>query len=341
MHTTGHSEPLVSIVMAVQNEELYLEKCLDSIIAQTWTNWELIAVNDHSIDRTMAILNDYAQKDQRIRPFEGKRHKLIPILQEAYQRCNGTLINRMDADDYMPDYKLKVLVNEWMKYGRGTIIAGGTQHFVKEGEVGEGFKRYDRWLNDVARRNAHYEEIYQECVIPSHCWIIHKKDFDAVSAFDPEVYPEDYDLCFRFYRHGLKIVGIDKILHHWRDHSIRISRTWDCYMDNRYFDLKLKYFYEIDRDPGRPLVLWGAGKNGKDLAKLLLVNEESIAWVCDNEKKVGKDIYGIRMQHYKSIHELQSPQILIAVNSPPERIRIRHNLLEFGKEPVQDFWFFT
>ncbi len=52
--------------------------------------------------------------------------------------------------------------------------------FCEEGEVGEGFKRYDRWLNDVARRNAHYEEVYQECVIPSHCWIIHKEDFDAV-----------------------------------------------------------------------------------------------------------------------------------------------------------------
>jgi len=341
MHKTELNEPLVSIVMAVQNEELYLEQCLDSIIAQTWTNWELIAVSDHSIDKTMQILNDYAQKDKRIRSFEGKRHKLIPILQEAYQRCRGTLINRMDADDYMPDYKLEVLVDEWMKYGRRTIIAGGTQHFVEEGEVGEGFKRYDSWLNDVARRNAHYEEIYQECVIPSHCWIIHKYDFDAVGAFDPEVYPEDYDLCFRFYKQGLKIVGIDKILHHWRDHSIRISRTWDCYEDNRYFDLKLKYFYEIDRDPGRPLVLWGAGKNGKDLAKLILQKEENIIWVCDNDNKIGKDIYGIRMMHYNTIAKQLDPQILIVVNAPEERLKIRAVLNDWGKQPSKDYWFFT
>ncbi len=341
MQSTGNNEPLVSIVMAVQNEELYLEQCLDSIIAQSWNNWELIAVSDHSIDRTMEILSDYARKDKRIRAFEGKSHKLIPILQEAYRRCNGILINRMDADDYMPDYKLEVLVNEWIKHGKGTIIAGGTQHFVEEGEVGEGFKRYDRWLNDVARRNAHYEEIYQECVIPSHCWIIHKEDFDSVGAFNPVVYPEDYDLCFRFYRYGLKIVGIDKILHHWRDHSVRISRTWDCYEDNRYFDLKLSYFYEIDRDLGRPLVLWGAGKNGKDLAKLLLQKEENIKWVCDNDNKIGKDIYGIRMMHYNTIAEQLYPQILIVVNAPEERLKIRAILNDWGKQPSKDYWFFT
>ena len=327
--------------MAVQNEERYLKRCLESIIAQTWGNWELIAVNDHSTDNTMDILKEYTRKENRIKAYEGKRHKLIPILQEAYARCTGTLINRMDADDYMPDYKLEVLVREWLKYGKGTIIAGGTSHFVEDGEVGGGFKRYDRWLNDVARRNAHYEEIYQECVIPSHCWIIHREDLNAVGAFDPEVYPEDYDLCFRFYKKGLKVVGIDRVLHYWRDHDIRISRTWDAYRDNRYFDLKLRYFYEIDRDMERPLVLWGAGRNGKDLAGLILRKERDFAWICDNDKKIGKEIYGLKMNHFSILEKMQQPQIIVAVSAPAERIRIRQNLTEFGFKPRNDFWFFT
>jgi glycosyltransferase involved in cell wall biosynthesis len=383
--------------MAVHNEGLYLEKCLDSILAQTYPNWELIAVNDHSTDQTPGILRKYAEKDSRIRVYHSQRHKLIPALKEGYEHCRGVLINRMDADDYMPEYKLKVLVEEWKKYGKGVIIAGGTSHFVEKGEVGEGFRRYDRWLNDVARRNAHYVEIYQECVIPSHCWIIHKDDFDAVGAFDPEVYPEDYDLCFRFYKQGLKIVGIDKILHYWRDHSVRISRTWDCYRDNRYFELKLKYFYEIDRNLDRPLVLWGAGRNGKDLARLILKyepdadtgswryesttpkrverrvgidrlqsnsqermnppdsdpaesvrripfgseNQNTFQWVCDNEKKIGKEIYGIEMKHCSRIPDIPDPQVLIVVNAPDERIRIRNQLITWNKKPVEDFWFFT
>ena len=56
-------EPLVSIIMAVKDTEPYLPECLDSVIAQTYQNWELIAVNDHSSDDTPNILEEYAKKD--------------------------------------------------------------------------------------------------------------------------------------------------------------------------------------------------------------------------------------------------------------------------------------
>ena len=162
-----------------------------------------------------------------------------------------------------------------------------------------------------------------------------------VGAFDPIVYPEDYDLCFRFYKHKLKVIGIDYILHHWRDRSDRISRTWDEYKDNRYFNLKLDFFYELDRDKSRPLVLWGAGRNGKDMAKLILEKESYFHWVCDNEKKIGKDIYGIKMQHYNDVNDLENPQIMIVVNSPDGKLEIKEILDTWEKEVVKDFWYFS
>ncbi|WP_424962585.1 glycosyltransferase family 2 protein [Ekhidna sp.] len=334
-------QPLVSIIMAAKDTAPYLPKCLDSILRQTYKKWELIAVNDHSSDRTPDIMKWYAEKDDRIKIVHSRREKLIPALKEGYSQAKGELINRMDSDDFMPDDKLEVLVNEWLKYGKGHIIAGGTEHFVDKGEVGDGFRRYEQWLNEVAKEEKHYQEIYQECVIPSHCWIIHKEDFDQVNAFNPEVYPEDYDLCFRFYKNRLKVHGVDKVLHYWRDRSDRISRTWEEYKDNRYFDLKLKYFYQIDRDRDRPLVLWGAGRNGKDLAKLLLEEEDTFHWVCDNKRKVGKDVYGITIQHQDSIPDFDHPQILIVVTSPEEKVEIRKQLTKWGKKPVEDFWFFA
>lgn len=332
--------PLVSIIMAARDTEPYLPACLDSILKQTYKNWQLIAVNDHSTDQTEEILRAYGAKDERIKVFNGSGHRLIPTLQEAYAYSNGELINRMDSDDMMPLDKLEVLVQTWLNYGKGTIIAGGTQHFVDDGEVGGGFIRYEEWLNDVARNNRHYQEIYTECVIPSHCWIIHREDFDKVGAFNPVVYPEDYDLCFRFYKQKLKVVGIDKILHFWRDRSARISRTWEEYKDNRYFDLKLQYFYEIDRDRNRPLALWGAGRNGKDMAKLLLNYEQDFHWYSDNPKKTGKDIYGIRLQQDSEIPMLRTAQIMVVVASPDEKVKIKKRLTDWGKKPVDDFWFF-
>ena len=336
-----NKQPLVSIIMAVKDTAPYLHDCIDSIINQSYQNWELIAVNDHSSDETPQILKEYSEKDSRIKYYDSDKPKLIPTLQVAYSYVKGDLINRMDSDDIMPDYKLQVLVDEWNKHGIGTVIAGGTEHFVDEGKVGDGFLKYERWLNDVAKNSTHYQQIYTECVIPSHCWIIHKSDFDAVDAFNPLVYPEDYDLCFRFYRKKLKIVGIDKILHYWRDRSNRISRTWEEYKDNRYFDLKLRFFYELDRDKTRPLVLWGAGRNGKDMAKLLQSYKDTFHWVCDNDKKIGKDIYGVIMQSFLDAEHLKNPQIIIVVASPDGKKEIQNQLNEWGKKPVEDYWFFS
>ncbi|MDE0470885.1 MAG: glycosyltransferase family 2 protein [Ekhidna sp.] len=333
-------KPLVSIIMAAKDAEFYLAACIESILAQTYKYWELIVINDHSSDSTADILESYDREDKRIRVLHSERHKLIPALKEAYAHAKGELINRMDSDDWMPADKLEVLVKKWLKYGKGHIIAGGTKHFTETGEVGAGFRRYEAWINELARTNTHYEQIYQECVIPSHCWIIHKEDFDAVDAFNPEIYPEDYDLCFRFYKKELKVIGIDKILHYWRDHPSRISRTWDEYKDNRYFNLKNRYFYHIDRDRNRPLVLWGAGKNGKDLAKLLIEEENRLHWVCDNNRKIGQDVYGIIIKHQDEIPNIENPQILVTVSSPYERVDIRRQLDLWDKKPVKDFWFF-
>ena len=81
--------PLVSIVMAIKDTAIYLPECLDSILAQTYPNWELIAVNDHSTDETPQVLEAYAKKDSRIRVYHSDTPKLIPTLQYGYRYVNG------------------------------------------------------------------------------------------------------------------------------------------------------------------------------------------------------------------------------------------------------------
>ena len=92
--------------------------------------------------------------------YHTDRPKLIPSLKFGHP-IEGELVNRMDSDDKMPADKLETLVNTWCNYGKGHVIAGGTKHFVEEGTVGGGFIRYEKWLNDIARRSAHLEEIYR------------------------------------------------------------------------------------------------------------------------------------------------------------------------------------
>ena len=151
------SRPLISIIMAVKDTGPYLTECIDSILLQTYENWELIAVNDHSSDDSWERLTEYAQRDNRIRIFQSTGQRLNSALKEGYINCRGTLINRMDSDDRMPLDKLEAMLNVWMLHGKGVVVAGGVEHFVEKGTVGPGFKRYDQWLNQVVKTSTHYQ----------------------------------------------------------------------------------------------------------------------------------------------------------------------------------------
>lgn len=331
-------ESKISIILPVKDTAKYLYACLDSIVGQTYDNWELLAVDDNSTDECLSILQEYSKRDDRIQAIVNPNPGLLNALRLGYAHSKGDLIHRMDSDDIMPLDKLELMVNS---ISDNTLITGATEYFSDEGPIGDGFKRYDNWLMDVAKNQSHKSEVYKECVIPSNCWLVHRQDFDRIGGFVPDTFPEDYDLCFRFIAGGLKIVGLPKVLHHWRDRSDRISRNWEVYKDNRFFKLKVHYFFEMDRDINRPLVLWGAGKNGKDLAKLFLENEQVLHWVCDNQKKIGKDIYDIRMKHFEEIDNLENPQIVIAVASPDGQKEIQLELNSRGLKKGEDYWFFA
>lgn len=94
------SKPLVSILMPCYNAEKYVEESMNSILRQTYTNVEIIAINDCSTDRTKEILQVLAKGDSRITLVNNEKNlKLIETLNKGVSLCKGDYIARMDADD--------------------------------------------------------------------------------------------------------------------------------------------------------------------------------------------------------------------------------------------------
>jgi glycosyltransferase involved in cell wall biosynthesis len=327
----------ISILMPVFNAAPYLEECLDSILAQTFSDWILWAVDDFSTDESKAILSAYARKDDRVRVLSNNTKGIIPALRTAFAKSGGQFITRMDADDKMPARKLELMSAALEKAGPGQVATGLVQYFSERG-VQDGYRRYEQWLNSLIYENRHYQEIFRECVIPSPAWMVYREDLIRCEAFAPDRYPEDYDLVFRFYAHGLKVLPIPELLHYWRDHAHRSSRTMEQYANQSYFKLKLPWFLQLDRERDRPLVLWGAGSKGKRVAKMLQAAGEEFHWVCDNEAKIGLDIYGVRMQHFNEIPTLDRAQVLVLVSNPEEQEAIRAQLEDWG---VEGYYYFV
>ena len=101
--------------MPVYNAAHWLEACLESIINQTHTNFEVIAVDDFSTDNSLEILKKCSQQDDRIHYYQNSDKGIIPALQLALSKSTAELITRMDADDIMPPQKLEWLYDAWIQ----------------------------------------------------------------------------------------------------------------------------------------------------------------------------------------------------------------------------------
>ena len=306
------SKPLVSILMPVYNASKYLGTCLDSILNQSYNSWELLAVDDFSTDTSLAILSEYSRLDSRISVYQNAEKGIIPALTMAFSQSKGSYVTRMDADDIMPMHKIAHLLNLLVKYGPGNLATGLVSYF-SDNELREGYLKYAEWLNGLTINANNFEDIYKECVIPSPCWMLSREDLLNCGAFDSGLYPEDYDLCFRFRRAGYKIRPVKNICHLWRDHTTRASRNDDNYADNRFLDLKMKYFLEDDFKIDKELVLWGAGKKGKQLAKKFIERDLTFHWISNNPKKAGHNIYGVEIKLEQSFEFPKRAQVVFAI----------------------------
>lgn len=329
----------VSIIIPFKNTADFLPECLDSIVNQTYIDWEVLAVNDHSTDTSLELLSSYSQRDKRIKVFQNNGNGIIPALQTAFAQSSGGFVTRMDSDDIMEPNRLEVMINSLIEYGKGHVAVGKVKYFSNRG-ISNGYQRYEEWLNQLTSTGNNFEEIYKECVIPSPCWMTYRADFEKCEGFEPKRYPEDYDLTFRFYEHGFKIIPCKQVLHLWRDYDTRTSRTHEHYAQNYFLDIKLHYFLKLDYDKNRPLVVWGAGFKGKKIAKGLKKQGLDFIWLCDNPKKIGKKIYAKELVHFEALQSLKNPQSIITVANENAQHEIRSYFSELGQLPMQDYFFF-
>ena len=98
-------KPEISVIMSVYNGETYLKEAIESVINQTFKNWELIVINDCSTDSTSEILAEFAEKDERVKVYPNEVNLRLPTsLNRAISLSSGKYIARMDADDIcLPD----------------------------------------------------------------------------------------------------------------------------------------------------------------------------------------------------------------------------------------------
>ena len=121
--------PLISIIVPIYNVEKYIYQCVDSILAQTYTNLEIILVDDGSPDNCPKICDDYAMHDARVKVIHKKNGGVSSARNKGIDLSSGELLTFLDADDQLPIDACEQMLEKLLQYN-ADIVAGKVEKDV-------------------------------------------------------------------------------------------------------------------------------------------------------------------------------------------------------------------
>jgi hypothetical protein len=210
--------PLVSVVVAVFDGDKYIADALDSVLGQSFGDFECIVINDGSTDNTAGILQDYAQRDDRLVVVHQENRGLVAALNRGCQGVRGQYIARLDADDIsVPDRFAKQV--DFLARHPAVAVLGGALKLITP--TGVSFYEWqcpldDRQIKDALQRG--------NCM--RHSAIMMRKDaFEATGGYRRAfLHAEDYDLWLRM-AERFKMANLPDVLVRCRVHPHQVSAT--------------------------------------------------------------------------------------------------------------------
>jgi len=278
--------------MPVFNAENTLAECLDSIFRQSLQDFEIVAVNDFSTDRSVAIMQSY--QDTRIRIIDNEIKGIVPALNLGLQSCQSDLVARMDADDVMYADRLQKQFDVLNTQAEITLCATQARKFPEE-IIQQGYLEYMRWQNACLTKQDIQNQIYVESPFAHPTVMFRKQRIIDLGGYMDGDFAEDYELWLRLYHAGESMVKIDQVLLDWRESDNRLSRISHRYSDTAFDKLRAQYLAKDVRLQGREIVFWGAGRKTRQRMQYLIAQGiKPCAWIDIDNKKVGKEYYNAK-----------------------------------------------
>ncbi|NMA84098.1 MAG: glycosyltransferase [Epulopiscium sp.] len=194
---------LVSVVMPAYNCENYITNAIESVLKQTYSNFELIVIDDGSKDNTLKIINDYGKKDYRVKVFRNKKNSGVSATRNrGISLAEGEWIAFLDSDDIWIEDKLEKQMN---------CVYAQNAEFVFTGvsyidETGKSYSGIFEVPNEVS-----YKKLLRQNVITCSSVLVNKRYFENIRMEKDDMH-EDYAVWLRILRLGVTAYSVNEPL---------------------------------------------------------------------------------------------------------------------------------
>lgn len=221
--------PIVSVILSVYNGEEHLTQCIESVLSQTFTDFEFIIIDDASTDNTPGILNSFSEQDSRIKLIRNKKNKRQTISATiACQNAQGKYIARIDADDVALHHRLERQVQFLENNPDFGLVGSWSDRIDKKGDV------FDKWI--VKTNPLYLKWIFLFQTNFAHASIMMKNAVAKKVGYYQSPEAEDFDLWSRIGTTS-KIGCIPEVLQQ--------RRVWDGQLNLKVPTETLNCVYQI------------------------------------------------------------------------------------------------
>ncbi|GAA6323819.1 glycosyltransferase family 2 protein [Fusobacterium ulcerans] len=239
----GRKEPLVSIITPLYNSEKYIGKTIESVLNQTYKNWEMLIIDDCSKDNGVKIVNNYILKDKRIKLFRNEKNEGVSFSRNrAIDLSQGKYIAFLDSDDLWKKEKLEKQIS-----------------FMEKNNIALSYTGYEKINMDGSLRSEikvpaklDYKELLKNCLINCISGVYRKKKFEVFRFKKTKV--EDYVFWLEIFKQIDYAYGIQESLAYYRvsnnsrsSNKLDIVRFhWKIYREYEKLNFfKAVYYYFI------------------------------------------------------------------------------------------------
>lgn len=330
----------VSVVLPYRDAENTLREAIDSVLGQTFSDFELILVNDGSCDTSADIVHAYSKRDSRIVSHVTPGSGIVDALNAGLALSRAPWIARMDADDIChPDRLGKQLAT--IEAAPAVSVVGCRVDLFPAHLTTAGMQHYIHWINRLATPEDIANEIWVESPIVHPSAMIRREALVAVGGYVHGDFPEDYDLWLRLHNLGHRFVKTPDVLLYWRESAGRLSRTDSRYDPGAFRRLKARHLVSGPLRSRRDVQIWGAGPDGKAWGRVLSDHGVRVVRYLDiDPRKIGGKIGGIvPVVSYELAPERRDLFVLGAVGAKGARQQIRTALQAMGFRETEDYLF--
>ena len=356
----------ISIVLPVYNGEKLLGESIESVINQTFSNWELIVVNDCSTDGTRTIIEKYMSIDSRIKLIDNEVNQKLPkSLNIGFNHAKGKYLTWTSDDNQYYPKALEYMYLYLEEHNEYPMVCAREQIVDEKNQKLEDCFSFN--LSTIP---------YMNCI--GACFLYRAEVLDTVGNYDPEMYlVEDYDYWIRILIKYRKIGYIDERLYQYRWHDNSLSQRYIKGVNYQRNILRKKYLkYILDSLSGNGMVLeiflifcalnednmltvrnvaefqsylpelgniilgdiknekrmivYGAGKRGEEF---LEKNMEQVEYFVDSDKrKIGKIILGKEIISIEELKKIYKNYNVVITVSKQYQLEVMRTLFDQGIE---------